>query len=480
MFGLTTQSFDLVDRWQTIHESGVEHVRPDIVQSEQRAGLDQNKITYTSQECLPDDVLTHLFVFIAQQYGSVEFPLKKTPPQVVLSHVCSHWRQLALHTFELWNDIHIRDCDVSQVPHEWVPRAGTSSVALTLEPIHVKFDSDTRVANIIQNLVSNFKAEIVHIQMTLGHLTALSASPDASLQNIESLHLNLHSDLDLNKSFRVMPHVFARLREMTICYKKYGGDGRKLEIAVERLPLPWSQLQCLTFIPDPGRMRIIDPGRIINVTTIMNIVRQIPTLRHFRTSIQIPLYMNRTFSPLTMPCLQSLALDFDARMHDFDDSDDDDEMVASDIDRILNIFTCPALTDLTLLDAMPRKCPSVTYEILKRQYNIQGLQHLKLIYGFAFPISSILKDAPMLRSLSLSHPAIMDNESYTGISNGTLGRHLRMFAIAVSGTADKILEMVATRKRVADELIENGCHWREAITILKYVRILDTRKGSIL
>ena len=57
---------------------------------------------------LPNKVLSHIFVLLALDHGPVKFPIIKdnAPPQMALSHVCSHWRRVVLQTLRLWSDTH--------------------------------------------------------------------------------------------------------------------------------------------------------------------------------------------------------------------------------------------------------------------------------------------------------------------------------------------------------------------------------------
>ena len=92
------------------------------------------------------------------------------------------------------------------------------------------------------------------------------------------------------------------------------------------------------------------------------------------------------------------------------------------------------------------------------------------------PPSSILRDAPMLRSLLLGWNDITnDDDAVIGISNGSLGRFLTRMEILIVGDVGKVLGMVEARKKTVDELIQNGCSWREEITVLKDVVIRTTR-----
>jgi hypothetical protein len=66
-------------------------------------------LTPHNHSLLPNEVLGHIFILLAFGHGTVEFPIWKNdaPPQLMVSHVCSHWRRVALCTTELWSDTHL-------------------------------------------------------------------------------------------------------------------------------------------------------------------------------------------------------------------------------------------------------------------------------------------------------------------------------------------------------------------------------------
>jgi hypothetical protein len=77
----------------------------------------------------------------------------------------------------------------------------------------------------------------------------------------------------------------------------------------------------------------------------------------------------------------------------------------------------------------------------------------------------------MLRSLSLGWDAIMDDEAVMGVSNGSLGRFLRRLSVKFPCDVGEVLSMAEARRKMVDELIKNGCSWREEITVLNDVVI---------
>ena len=110
------------------------------------------EIALLPHKLLPNEILGAIFIQLALDYGPVVFPTtpedKMTPPQLVLSHVCSRWRTVALCILELWGNIvtcvsdsigdHARDFVLDsfsrfvQLSQQWVLRAGDISVTLSL------------------------------------------------------------------------------------------------------------------------------------------------------------------------------------------------------------------------------------------------------------------------------------------------------------------------------------------------------------
>ena len=84
----------------------------------------------------------------------------------------------------------------------------------------------------------------------------------------------------------------------------------------------------------------------------------------------------------------------------------------------------------------------------------------------------------MLHSLSL-RPAVLDDEAVTGVSNGSLGRFLRKLEIQTKCDVGDLFAMVEARKKMVDELLKNGCSWREGITVLKDVVMIPSSKENL-
>ena len=242
----------------------------------------------------------------------------------------------------------------------------------------------------------------------------------------------------------------ARLRSVTL--HNDGDDASQMDIWVDKLSpsLPWSQLRSIE----------IDDIPFSNLRLIVNILRQIPMLQSLSLTI-IRSHLNSSFSSLedlTLPSLSDFSLYIGVEIA---------------LDEILCSFTFPCLTKFTLgsgLACWTRK----TFSILAQQYNMQNLHEVRFSGGFALTlsISPILRNAPMLRSLSVRWDTILDDQAITGISDGTLGRCLQRLEIPAAIDLGEVLDIAIARKKKVDEMIKNGCSWKEDIALLKEIKFV--------
>jgi hypothetical protein len=233
-------------------------------------------------------------------------------------------------------------------------------------------------------------------------------------------------------------HLVARLRSV-----KLRGDDMARCLDKLSPSLPWSQLRCLEYHVDVEGLQLV-----------VDVLRQIPMLeRLILTTLETAIAPEE----LTMPSLQEFNLETCEEVVD-----------SMELDKILCGFVFPSLIRFDL--CTEAYWTNETPEILKRQYNLQRLQAVGFVGGFTLPVSSVLYNSPTLRSIELGRDAILDDEAITGISNGTLGQFLKMleFTTACDHDVEEVLRMA---EATVDRLIENGCTWKEEVTVLRHITI---------
>jgi hypothetical protein len=399
---------------------------------------------------LPNEILSRIFVVAAQDYGAVAFPIPETenPPQLTVSHVCSHWRMVALSTSKLWSNTRLCYPEDDAFPvvhlhHRWVWRAGILPVTLSIEFNESMDGSD--ITRALEKIISPFHVKRLLLDMSYDKFVALWDFPETALSRVTEVELDLTvRDGEGSMTMLSSPHhLVARLRSV----KLRGDDmARCLDKLFPRLP--WSQLRCLEYHED-----------VESLQPVVDVLRQIPMLeRLVLTTVETAIAPEE----LTMPSLQEFILETCKDMID-----------GVELDKILRGFIFPSLIKFTLYTEA--YWTSETFEILKRQYNLQRLQEVGFLgtSGFILPVSSVLYNSPMLRLLQLERDAIFDDEGITGISNGTLGQLLKKLELTTSCDRDveEVLGMVEARKQTVDRLIENGCTWKEEITVLSHITI---------
>jgi hypothetical protein len=439
---------------------GMERIEDEISQLvENKRGTEEDLVrlgvalAHHNHSLLPNEVLSHIFIFLALGYGTVGFPIPKDnpPPQLVISHVSSRWRRVALRTPELWSDTHLifltnnRHGDYHHIRvcfhQRWVARARTLPVTLS-----IKFSESlysTELASALRNILLPIQVKRLSLCLTYKKLMTLSTLPEAALSGLSEFEVELtFPDLDVNM---IDPHpLITRLRSVTL-------RGNGAGAWIDRWPqnFPWSQLRSLKFEIYVGGLDDIIIGMIL---------RQIPMLE----ALSLQISSNGVWEQLTMPSLRNLTLQL---FHN-----------CTEVDSVLRSFICPSLTQFTL--AFDGSWTCETFEILKQQYNMQELR-VAGINGhgtFALPVSSLLHGAPMLHSLILRQDTAMDKEALVGVSSGALGRFLRRLEIYIRSDVWEVLDMVEARKKTVDGLIKNGCNSREEITRLNDV-VIHTGMG---
>jgi hypothetical protein len=393
---------------------------------------------------LPNEVLGHIFILLAFGYGTVKFPIWKNdvPPQLVVSHVCSHWRRVALCTTELWSDTHIffptDDPHLIGLHQQWLIRARTLPVTLS-----IALWNDDKSASAFQSILLRIQVKRLSLCLTYERFMALATLPEATVSRLSELEIDISfPDDNVNVNMNDPHPLVTRLQSVTFHF----GEAEP-KASIDSLPpnLPWSQLRSLTF-----------NTYVEDLDLVFGILRQTPMLEAL--SLAIP--NSGVPEQLTMSSLRNLTLDLDPAVREFD--------------QILCSFVCPSLTKFSL---GAYEGWTETFKILKRQYNMQELREVAFKGYFTLRASSFLRDAPMLRSLLLGWNDIMDDATVMGISNGSLGRFLRRLEIYVPADVGKVLDMVEARKKTVDALIKNGCSWREEITILKDI-VIHTWKNT--
>lgn len=419
-----------------------------LVQKKRRLEKDLGA-TY-NHDILPNEILGQIFILVAQNHGPVVFPIYNTnfPPQLTITHVCSHWRQVALRTSELWNNTcldfrvesEMGSHNLLLLHGRWLLRARKFPVTLS---VHFR-EPSFGVSNTLQVILFPLKVKRLHLDLKYGKFVELSALPETILSDSATLELCLslyQSDLDINMN--IPNHLITRIRSITL----YGST---FDVWLDKLSpsFPWGQLRSMSVPNIP----------ITNLHPVVDVLRQMRMLQALHLKVAKECRVQDALEDVAMPSLLDFNLQVSLHGHN-----------GEVLDKILCSFTCHSLTKFSLVTYT--HWTSSTFEVLGRRYNMQRLQEVHFSGSMVLPVSVVLQKAPLLCKLSVISGAILDDQAIMGISVGTLGRCLRRLELDIKCDISEVLRMVEARKQTVDGLIENGCTWEEEITVLTDVEI---------
>ena len=293
--------------------------------------IDRCKVALAPHRKLPEDVLRCIFVLHVEPRQEIHIPFKRfsgklvIPAAMVLTHVCSLWRRIALSSPGLWNNIILeidnRDRSFLPLALELLSRARDLPMKLDLRVSFYRRGSDDHRFNdfgeMVNQLISSRNLQQLGLYIDGSLLAKFSPKDMFSVGTFDhvrdlNLHLNHNSSLPVfsQSSF---PNLEAFFYETTII----GGD--------LNLPgVPWSQLRRLdlgTYTQDvPTALGLLSQCTMIEECKLFVIISgsavgprvTLPNLRHlefeFMQIDEVFDILDIFFSLLSCPTLQSLVI----------------------------------------------------------------------------------------------------------------------------------------------------------------------------
>ncbi|KIL66398.1 hypothetical protein M378DRAFT_387925 [Amanita muscaria Koide BX008] len=178
---------------------------------------------------LPADVLHTIFELYCEVELHVDFPLRFSPPQFIVSQTCSVWRQIVLDTPAFWNKITItfQECahydKMVEVSRMWLSRAKDFPCFIDFNflPLQLETPVFNRYPlwqhdinkNLVRDLISLHKCRGLNVMFADHHLHDLLQLGDEKLSYIEVLRLRyVHDD---NNRETVSPLDLQKLSNLT-------------------------------------------------------------------------------------------------------------------------------------------------------------------------------------------------------------------------------------------------------------------------
>ncbi|KAF8626797.1 hypothetical protein AX17_006456 [Amanita inopinata Kibby_2008] len=203
--------------------------------------LEHHAAALAPHQRLLDDVLREIFIWCARAYGSILLnQIQKHTPQLVISHVCSRWRQVVLSTGELWSNVDVRvtkdtPLEALNIAENWLKRAGKF-------PVYLRLDIGTgprlNHTAVFKRLCSDIRIACLDLFIQIHDLSQLSALPDDILQDIQEVRLV--TDLFENAKPPPLPS-FVRHTRFLFCTGHVAGSN----LGAFESVLPWDQIRYL-------------------------------------------------------------------------------------------------------------------------------------------------------------------------------------------------------------------------------------------
>ncbi|KAF8626805.1 hypothetical protein AX17_006462 [Amanita inopinata Kibby_2008] len=387
---------------------------------------------------LPNDILREIFILCAQAYGPVTFPLGSNRncwiPQLILPHVCSPWRRVALSAGAFWSYINVfqlRSQKTRDICEIWFQRAGRSHVMLQN---NAAGDTSPNLDTLFRKMFPSIRITRFYLRISVAQLVELSDLPDDALPYLEELKLSMafHSPY----SGPLLLPSFVRHTCLFQC-AWYNGNNT----LVYKLALPWDKIRYL----DLYHARL-------STLQCFGLLSQMTSLEQCRLDITWDKDENVTGerSEITLPRLKILIL-----------SACEEVLVA-----MTHVILAPELKKLSLRTILRRGAETIA--MLKTRWNFCRLEEVELSEsGGDIPIDILLKSGISLCRVVLPREEdALEPDIVAGLATGCLGRYLEAIEVPRQCRADAILSMVEQRQKNSEDEDVNG---GRRIAPLKYV-----------
>ena len=396
---------------------------------------------------VPNEVLSHIFVLFSCDSVLLSYTqADDVPRQVVISQVCSKWRQVALSIGGLWSNIRTFDEDIIEhyvhylsLYQAWIGRAGAHPLTITIDLASNRLDEEV----IFQDFVLPFQIKRLDITVMCENLVRLSKFPTL---NVEEFAISLVAVGSTEIENFAAPPFMNRTRSISLHDDENHGSEWS-QVMIKELCLPWHQLSFLD-CDSP-------------LSALLSVLPQAQSLEQCRLTIYKA--DSAPMARISMPSLRRLSLNF-AGMD-----------VKPDI--IVPLFATPNLTALGIRSW--HRWSSDTYDIIKKHYKLHQLQEFQLCpVNFPLRIVQVLVDAPMVHKLHVEGKPVVDAEALEGIASGRLGRYLSsLYLGGCFDDAGEWFDMIEARQRHVDAMVTQVSNWRQMITGLKMVEFRDVKNS---
>ncbi|KAF8884598.1 hypothetical protein BD779DRAFT_1471926 [Infundibulicybe gibba] len=195
-------------------------------------------------EGLPVEIIQVIFLELCPP--PTTFPLRRGEPTLLVTHICSQWRAIAISTPTLWASCYINFvtfCPPQPEPiHAWISRAAQSSLSLNFHGSARYFDTSPMIVDIVFPVIH--RCSFLSFCLDTITLNRLLTLPPGSLRTLRSMTIIVEDKAQMaditpfSTAFESCPqlHTFALVTN---------GEYYPKNLRITNFRVPWHQLTTL-------------------------------------------------------------------------------------------------------------------------------------------------------------------------------------------------------------------------------------------
>lgn len=392
---------------------------------------------------LPVEVMQHIFGLSATTFGKVFLPPNKSdlPPQLVLSHVCSAWRHLALGCGALWNDIVISKFNALalDVAEDWLARARNTAVSIKLSLLHCTLTHD--LEDVFKSLFCPLRLKHLDLMLSSNHMVQLGNLTAEAFPHIEDIRIVLHGD---KHSSPVSPRSFITNAQYLLCAS--GPCAQLLHSGCFPMNhLRHLDLQCVE----------LTPAQCFSILSQATSLEACRFLWYWECE-NVESSSEQEFKDVELPNMKVFSLEFHR------------EGRASNVFKFMTRHLM--LPNLKKLSIRYRGLTSGTISSLSERFNFSGLEDLELRKTGFMSASDVFMHTHSLRRTTLSKNILIDQRTVDALSSGKFAPLLESIKSNDMCDAKAVFRMIETRWNHARDGGQLPRHaYTQTIAPLRYV-----------
>ncbi|PFH48760.1 hypothetical protein AMATHDRAFT_42024 [Amanita thiersii Skay4041] len=391
------------------------------------AKVERFNIALAPHRKLPTEIWRHIFLLGSIDWGTTSIPYPYNPvviSQAAVSQVCSIWRQIALSTSGVWNNVEILEAaatwDVERLLYMielWFGRSGSSLISFRCELPDI----------VVKTLsLTQYRFRKLDIVLTTDFVETLLKLPYKALIDLEELCLQLHkADGDFNIPLLTPPLRFPRLTYLNI---PDGTHQNYWWLDMEAFELPWNNLHYF----------YLGNANPLPFSSILKILGQCTVLEELSVHM-LENDLEQSPAPLEVVNNTTLHAFFLTFVHE------------GDFHALVSNLRLPNLSRLCIAGDFVPWTDDIDELVIER-FNLPRIKHLSVeSVSEPFIPLTLLKSALCLEQLWLPDATVLTQEILDGLSTGALGPYLNHLCIPSRCNGDAMLDMIEARQMAATE-----------------------------